>query len=151
MGHGQRLSAMSMMVAVGVDRVRTTASNGAAAMRRHPILLLPSLVVMAGTFFALVSLLAATLHLPSGKAGDGHTTREPDVVPLLRLGTESKAGHRTSPDGVLARNAAARVHPRRPYLPRHGYGRRETNPAVAGSAADGSCVEYAVFGICENS
>lgn len=93
MGHGPRLSAASMAVAVGTDRVRTTASNGASAVRGHPLLLLPSLLVMSGTFFALVSLISLVAN-PASATGRpiGSGLKLPDLG-----NTNHKAGQGSAP------------------------------------------------------
>jgi hypothetical protein len=65
MGHGPALPPLSMALAIGVDRVLTIARNGAAAMRRHPVLLLPPLilVVSTGIVFILMSFVTLVPHL----------------------------------------------------------------------------------------
>jgi hypothetical protein len=64
MGHGPRLPAASMAMAVGADRLRTTVTNGAAAMRGHPVLLLPPLILLVSgaIVFVLMSFVTLTVH-----------------------------------------------------------------------------------------
>jgi hypothetical protein len=64
MGHGPRLPAASMALAVGADRLRTTVTNGAAAMRGHPVLLLPPLILLVSgaIVFVLMSFVTLTVH-----------------------------------------------------------------------------------------
>jgi hypothetical protein len=64
MGHGPRLPAVSMAVALGLDRLRTTVCNGAGAMRAHPLLLLPPLILLVsgGIVFMLMSFVTLTVR-----------------------------------------------------------------------------------------
>jgi hypothetical protein len=64
MGHGPRLSAAGMVLAVGADRLRTTVRNGAAAMRGHPLLLLPPLIVLVSGAIVFVLMSFVTLTVP---------------------------------------------------------------------------------------
>jgi hypothetical protein len=64
MGHGPELPATSMALALAVDSVRTTMRNGAAAMRAHPVLLLPPLILLVSSaiVFVLMSIVTVTVH-----------------------------------------------------------------------------------------
>jgi hypothetical protein len=64
MGHGPRLPAVSMAVALGLDRLRSTVCNGAGAMRAHPLLLLPPLILLVsgGIVFMLMSFVTLTVR-----------------------------------------------------------------------------------------
>jgi hypothetical protein len=66
-GQGPRLPAISMALAVAEDRLRTTVRNGAAAMRGHPVLLLPPLILLvsAAIVFVLMSFVTLTVHPPA--------------------------------------------------------------------------------------
>ncbi len=77
MGHGPRLHAASIAMAVGADRIQTTAHNVAAATRRHPILLLaiPGIVVV---------LAAIVLALASASAPGPHSTGQLGPAPRAR-------------------------------------------------------------------
>jgi hypothetical protein len=67
MGYGPRLPAVGTAVAIGADRVRTTVGNGVAAMRGHPVLLLPPLILLVSgaIVFVLMSFVTLTVHRPS--------------------------------------------------------------------------------------
>ncbi len=131
MGHGPRPSAASLLIADGVDRLRTVAANGAAAMRGHPVLLIPSLLVMTGTLFALVSLATMTVPQPAGGAASPNTLRSNHVTGGQRpsksdggANTGQHAGHRAgAPDR-----------------------RRELRAEALTSGGD--CVTYFLFGVC---
>lgn len=129
LGHGPRLSAASLAMAAGRDRIRTTLGNGAAAVRSHPILMLPSALVMSGTCFALVSLAPATFDLPAANAAPQSTAT---------LGVPAGSHSSTWPLSHSPRHAGA-VDPRAQrgngYRPRHAR----------------SCVVYGNFGVCESS
>jgi hypothetical protein len=166
LGHGPRLSLTSLAVAVGVDRIRTTISNGAAAVRSHPILLLPSALVMSGTAFALVWLAAVTFHL---HAGYGNASA--GAMPITRVGissvaTSSRHSATVNPwtdwrwqrEGSRAsqaqqRRASLRAEMRRGKVPRNDWPPRPM-PGVSPSApvpVSNGCVVYGVFGVCDNS
>ena len=74
-GQGPSLPATDMAFAVIVDRARTTGRNIAAAMRRHPGLLLPPLVVLvsAAVVFVLLAFLAEAAE-PGSNAPHAHRT-----------------------------------------------------------------------------
>jgi hypothetical protein len=67
MGQGPALPALGVAAAIAVDRVRTTVRNGAAAMRAHPVLLLPPLIVLVSSaiVFVLMSFVSLTVHHPA--------------------------------------------------------------------------------------
>jgi hypothetical protein len=144
MGHGPRPSAASIAMADGVDRVRTTVANGAAAVRGHPILLLPSLLVMAGTFFALVSVASMSVHPPAGTTPLQQTLSRP----ALQYGVRAPAG-KPSHRGMADRETAPLgKHARTDTL-----GRRREPPGAGWQTANqvpaGNCVVYATFGVCQ--
>jgi hypothetical protein len=142
LGQGPSPSTASILIADSVDRVRTVFGNGAAAVRGHPVLLLPSLLVMAGTFFALVSLATLTVHQPGGTPSQAGLSTN-------RVGTGGAhpapyarhyGGKHARPPG---RHESGRVRgPDRRRAPRHA-----ASMPSAGSAGD--CVIYGVFGVCE--
>ncbi len=71
-GQGPRLPAISMALAVAEDRLRMTVRNGAAAMRGHPILLLPPLILLvsAAIVFVLMSFVTLTVRPPAAAGPD---------------------------------------------------------------------------------
>jgi hypothetical protein len=165
LGQGPRLSSTSLAVAVGVDRIRTTISNGAAAVRSHPVLLLPSVLVMSGTAFALVSLAAVTFHLParSGRPVPSELKRNParsGSVSTRRTPVHSRlrppARHTTPRAQARALQAylhqaklRARILREMPRTDWASPSARGTSPSALPRPSR-SCVVYAVFGICEN-
>ncbi len=64
MGVSPELPPVSLGLAIGIDRARTTLRNGLAAMLAHPVLLLPPLilVVSSAIVFMMVSLVKVTVH-----------------------------------------------------------------------------------------
>jgi hypothetical protein len=90
MGHGPRLPAVSMAVALGSDRLRTTVRNGAAAMRGHPLLLLPPLILLVsgGIVFLLMSFVTLTVRQ--------HDRAQPPAP--AAVGGASPRGHLVAPD-----------------------------------------------------
>jgi hypothetical protein len=92
MGHGPRLPAFSMAVALGLDRLRSTVCNGAGAMRAHPLLLLPPLILLVsgGIVFMLMSFVTLTVRdhdpvaaatRPPSRTAPVPSHSHPDTVP----------------------------------------------------------------------
>jgi hypothetical protein len=75
MGQGPALPPLSLAVAIAADRTRTTLRNGAAAMRAHPVLLLPALILLVSSaiVFVLTSFVTLTLHNPTAAPTTGIT------------------------------------------------------------------------------
>lgn len=77
MGHGPSLTAVGMVTAVSADKLRTTIRNGAAAMRGHPLLLLPPLILLVSGAIVFVLMSFVTLTVPHH---DGTSGTVPGVV-----------------------------------------------------------------------
>jgi hypothetical protein len=79
MGHGPRLPVISMAVALSFDRLRTIVFNGAGAMRSHPLLLLPPLILLVsgGIVFMLMSFVTLTVRHPDPAAITGPPSQTP--------------------------------------------------------------------------
>ncbi len=74
MGQGPDLSSVSMAMAVSADKLLTTLRNGAAAMRGHPLLLLPPLILLVSGAIIFVLMSFVTLTVPQhGSAGGPQT------------------------------------------------------------------------------
>lgn len=75
MGHGPRLPVPGVLGAVMVDRMRTTVRNGAAAMRGHPAILVPPLVIVMSAAVAYILLVSVDIRIhdpqANGPAGPG--------------------------------------------------------------------------------
>jgi hypothetical protein len=68
MGQGPRLPVTAVLGAVMVDRVRTTIRNGAAAMRGHPAILVPPLVIVMSAAVAYVLLVSVNIGIHGPQA-----------------------------------------------------------------------------------
>jgi hypothetical protein len=77
MGHGPGLTAVGMVMAVSADKLRTTLSNGAAAMRGHPLLLLPPLILLVSGAIVFILMSLVTLTVPQH---DGTSSAVPGLV-----------------------------------------------------------------------
>jgi hypothetical protein len=144
MGHGPELPPLSMAVAVGSDRLRTTLRNGAAAMRSHPLLLLPPLVLLVSTaiVFVLMSFVTLTLHRhPS--AATGQNPAPVSVQPTQHAGSRpgepgSAGGHHGSGPGDPAGGQSSRSgHPGASPRP-SGSGPQPTPPSISSPIPDPS-------------
>jgi hypothetical protein len=95
-GHGPLLPALGLARAKAADRIRTTVGNGLAAMRVHPALCVPPMVVIAaGTAAYLLLVLASGRILPLPAAPhEASRLGAPDTV--QRAGTVGPGGRRDS-------------------------------------------------------
>lgn len=71
MGHGPRLPATGVAIAVAADRISATLRNGAAAFRAHPLLLLPPLIIVvsATLVYILTAAVTITFRAPPQASG----------------------------------------------------------------------------------
>jgi hypothetical protein len=167
MGHGPSLPASAMAVAIVADRASTTTHNGAAAVRRHPMLVLPLVFALAAT--AIVFVLTSSVALtgpPHGKAVAGSAaTLGMGASQLPRHGpslTEPPKRHHH----VIVRRS--RHHTPSPSTPAAGYAytapspsgslsprptpsatrhRRRPSPSPSPSASE-TCLKVGPLGLC---
>jgi hypothetical protein len=69
MGQGPRLSAAGVAGAVMVDRIRTTIRNGAAAMRGHPAIFVPPILIIVTAAVAYLLLVSVSIKIRDPQAG----------------------------------------------------------------------------------
>lgn len=134
-GHGPSLPALDMAFALAADRTRTAARIFTSAMRKHPLLLLPVVALVAGIVAAGVLASAAIVvtpppHVNSAQTGD---------VSQLNIGRLVIPGSKFSPgpsDGA-ARSGTPAPGGGAPAQPtsdgsgtRHGRGRSGSQPAA---------------------
>ena len=71
-GHGPVLPALGLARAVAADRIATTVRNGLAAMRMHPAVFLPPMIMVLSAAIAYVLLVSVSIRLyPPQAAGKG--------------------------------------------------------------------------------
>jgi hypothetical protein len=63
MGHGPQPHALGLAVAIGADWIRTTTRNGITAVRSHPVLLLPPLILLVSTAIVFILMSFVTLTM----------------------------------------------------------------------------------------
>jgi hypothetical protein len=82
MGQGPRLPVAGVLGAVMVDQIRTTVRNGAAAMRGHPAILVPPVVIIMTAAVAYILLVSVTIrmHEPQASGASGQGTPVPAAV-----------------------------------------------------------------------
>ncbi len=61
MGYGPKLTPVGVTVAIAADRLRSTIRNGALAMRAHPLLLIPPLIVFVSAALVFVLLVSVSI------------------------------------------------------------------------------------------
>src|SRR5580698_9533559 len=97
MGHWPGITSFGMAVAVSADKLRTTVRNGAAAMRGHPLLLLPPLILLVSGAIIFVLMSFVTLTVPQH---DRAQSWAPSVV--VPSGSQSAHGRSSrQPGGQL--------------------------------------------------
>ncbi|HEY2508147.1 MAG TPA: hypothetical protein VGI58_16655 [Streptosporangiaceae bacterium] len=128
-GKAHQISALALLCARGTDRTKMVAAATLAAIRKHPVVLLPPLIGAAGTILTLT--LAAPIALPTtpsqlpeaGQAG----TAQPSTQSGSALAATPPALH------VIA----DRLPLRNLWRPGPGPGRSSVGPAAAGRAWSG--------------
>ena len=109
-GHGPVLPALGLARAVAADRITTTVRNGLAAMRMHPAVFLPPMLMVLSAAIAYVLLVSVSIRLyPPQAAGKG------PVLGAARPGTVHPAGGRRP-----GRQPASGPGPGRPGSPAPG-------------------------------
>jgi hypothetical protein len=84
LGHGASLPTVDLAFALAADRARTTGRNLVAALRRHPMLLLPLVAVVSGLIVvSMLSLVTVSADPPTLPAVS-RTTPVPESVPPPR-------------------------------------------------------------------
>ena len=101
MGYGPRVSPVGMALAVSADKIRTTVRNGVAAMRGHPLLLLPPVFLLVST------IMVVPMSFMTGAVRQ-HERTIADLTGLVVAGGQSPAHQRGSGGGP---NAGAAVRP----------------------------------------
>jgi hypothetical protein len=115
MGQGPRLPAFAMGRALAADQIRMTARNGAAAVRRHPMLLLPPLILVSGAIvfvlMSFVTLTAPPLGRTSSLVPSSASTGMPGTQPGQRGGPGGPAGGAPGPSLLPGDSPTASLFP----------------------------------------
>jgi hypothetical protein len=80
MGHGPPLSAAGLAYALMADRMRTTVRNAAAAMRIHPAMFVPLIVILLSAAIAYFALTSVSIRVNSPRAGTPQMALAPPAV-----------------------------------------------------------------------
>jgi hypothetical protein len=165
MGQGPALPALSMVAAIGADRVRTATRTSAAAMRRHPMLLLPPLAVLvSGALVVTLMSFATVTSGPPGKAapgqlptlginggqpgsgGHGHSSARPGHHRRGPAGPGRPHHHLRSPGSAAAQ---APYSPAPTSTPSPTAGSRAPSPSPSPSpSSGGTCLKLGPLGLC---
>ena len=125
-GPGPALPALAMALAVAADRARTTTRNGSAALRRHPMLFLPPLIVLLAS--AIVFMLMSVRHADHRAARRSCRCRRPDARHRRRAGSRrARLSALGAPAGQQTPDPAR--SPRRSRRHRPPASRRRLRPA----------------------
>jgi hypothetical protein len=171
LGHGPPLPAAGMAVAVGVDRARTTMRNGAFAMRSHPVLLLPPLILLMSSAIVFVLMSVVTVTIPalrpqaSGPQPSVIGRPQPAVAipggssPAHQRGGQPGAGQLTPSTGAAGGSSGSphgsspgpSASPRRSSAPTSpSPGPSSSSPGPSPSPSSGNCVNLGALGLCLN-
>jgi hypothetical protein len=91
-GHGPGLPAPGVARALAADRIRTTVRNGLAAMRMHPAIFFPPLIIIVAVAAAYLLLVSVSVRFNPGRASG------PNVpVGVNRSSRAAQAGGNNSP------------------------------------------------------
>ncbi len=80
MGHGPALSAVGLALAVMTNRIRTTVRNVASAMRMHPGMFVPLLVILLSAPVAYFVLTSVSIKIHSPQASGPQTALAPPIA-----------------------------------------------------------------------
>jgi hypothetical protein len=91
-GHGPGLPAPGVARALAADRIRTTVRNGLAAMRMHPAIFLPPLIIIVAVAAAYLLLVSVSVRF-----NPGHASERNVPVDINRSSRAARAGRSSSP------------------------------------------------------
>jgi hypothetical protein len=134
MGQGPQLPGLAMAAAIAADRVRTTTLTGTAAMRGHPMLLLPPLIVLA------TSVIVVTLMSVVPLTARQHRNVAPATEPTLGIDparSTSAGQQQPGPGAVHSAGAGASGRTRT--------SRARPSPSPS-SSASGTCIKLGPSG-----
>ncbi len=118
-GHGPALPAPGVARALAADRVRTTVRNGLAAMRMHPAIFFPPMVIIVAVAVAYLVLVSVSFRLiPHASepnvvfgASGGHQALRPTARPGDPPASGSAPGSSRSPSGPRGRGPGRSASP----------------------------------------
>jgi len=144
-GHGPGLSASGIARALAADRIRTTVTNGLAAMRMHPAIFFPPLIIIAASAVGYLFLVSVSVRfIPGDRSGprveigfgNGDTASQhggpngPGAPPA----TGAAPGSTGSPPGTASPGRS----PGSPASPTPSPSGRRSSPAPSGSPSPSS-------------
>jgi hypothetical protein len=119
LGHGPSLPRLDMAFALAADHVRTMAKTIIAALRRHPMLLLPLVAIISGVIVAaMLSFVTVSLSPlkrpatdPAPRASSGPVVAAPAVRPHSGAGRPGERAGSSTPDPQVRVPANATLLP----------------------------------------
>ena len=124
MGQGPRLPAAGVASAVMVDRFRTTVRNGAAAMRGHPAIFVPPILIIVTAAIAYLLLVSVSIRMSQPQSSGPGDPVPGALAPPPGSRAQYPDPQPTHPAGVRLIYAPA---PRRPG----GGGHRRASPSAS--------------------
>jgi hypothetical protein len=129
MGQGPRLPVAGVAGAMMVDRLRATVRNGAAAMRAHPAIFVPPMMIVLAAAVAYVLLVSVSIKIREPQASPQSGA---PIAAAVAPPPGSKAGSPGSRSGSLPGSSG---QPQRPAPSRTGGGHRAAGPSPSPSPA----------------
>lgn len=156
-GHGPGLPAPGVARALAADRIRTTVRNGLAAMRMHPAIFLPPLIIIVAVAAAYLLLVSVSVRF-----NPGHASERNVPVNINRSSRAARAGRSSpgDPPGGMSpgrqRSPSPTAHPSGSAPAATGPGPSSVlSPSPSGSPGPGSgssggdvCVTVGPLGMC---
>jgi hypothetical protein len=100
MGHGPPLSTAGLAYALMADRMRTTVRNAAAAMRVHPAMFVPLIVILLSAAIAYFALTSVSIKVRSPQASAPQTALGPPTAVAAGPSRGSEPRHPSQPGGL---------------------------------------------------
>ena len=156
-GPGPGLPAPGVARALAADRIRTTVRNGLAAMRMHPAIFLPPLIIIVAVAAAYLLLVSVSVRF-----NPGHASERNVPVNINRSSRAARAGRSSpgDPPGGMSpgrqRSPSPTAHPSGSAPAATGPGPSSVlSPSPSGSPGPGSgssggdvCVTVGPLGMC---
>ena len=131
-GHGPGLPAPGVARALAADRIRTTVRNGFAAIRMHPAIFLPPLIIIVAVAAAYLLLVSVSVRF-----NPGHASERSVRVGISRSSPARRPSQSNGPGGRPLGWPAAGRRGARPPAPASSDGSSGRCLAAAGFRAPG--------------
>jgi hypothetical protein len=130
MGYSPALPAAAFARAIAADRIRITLRNGAGALRAHPALFIPPLMIFVSAGLAYLMLTAVSIHYQPEAIGPGQA---PAITHQGQGSSTAGAAPGTQPGGGNPPTSSGSTAPGQGGA-KHNRSGQPSSPAPSGSA-----------------